>query len=278
MASQTNERLDEIETAGVGSHQDQTTRQVSRFVFPYYDLDASLKVAEALHEKAGGKASLIQLASYLGHKDEFSGAFRAKLWGAQLFGIIDIKRRDISLTPLGEQLASPRAGIQRDRRLAEAFLNVPLFKEVYRRYESSAMPSTREGLKMALEVSFGVSPRRLSAALKTLLGSAEQAGFMRQDPNRLIHPVPAGLVEHGTVHEPDQQPEMEPAPQTPSGFGFGTMERTEVVSNVHPAIQGFLSELPVEGRTWSAGERQRWMDAFIAIIVALYPSESEITE
>ena len=277
MVNQADEIVDETENPeSMGEPQGQRTRQVSRYVFPYYDLEMSLKVAEALHERAGGKASEIQLASYLGHKDEFSGAFRAKLWGAQLFGLVDVKARDISLTPLGEQLASSRAGIQRDRRLAEAFLNVPLFKEVYRRYESSAMPSTREGVKKALEVIFGVSPKRLSTAVKTLLGSAEQAGFTRQDPNRLIHPVPAGLIEHDTAQEPE--PEKGPVPQTTSGAAFEAMARSERVSDIHPAVQGFLRELPVEGRTWSEGERQRWMDAFIAIVKALYPSEAESTK
>ncbi len=142
-------------------------RAVSRYPFPYYDLETAIEIARVLHDRAGGKASFVQLASYLGHKDEFSGAFRAKMWGAKLFGVVQIAANNISVMRLGEELASSRAGLQRDRRLAEAFLNVPLFHEVYRRYENSTLPSAREGLKRAFQGTFGVPRSVLSMALKS---------------------------------------------------------------------------------------------------------------
>jgi len=263
-----------INGGDMNSQEEKRTRQVSRYAFPYYDLDASIEVAVTLHERAGGKASHIQLASYLGHKDEFSGAYRAKLWGAQMFGLAGIKGTEVWVTPLGEQLASTRAGLQRDRRLAEAFLNVPLFREVYRRYESSTMPATREGLKRALEGTFGVSPRRVSTAVKTLLASAEEAGFLRQGPNRLVHPVPVGLIEEGTPHEVEPSEEAQ-EDASPKAVLEPQLLRLETV---HPAIEGFLWALPKGERQWSDNERQRWLDAFNAMVKALYPSDKEAKE
>lgn len=243
------------------------TREVSRYTFPYYNLEVTIGVAKALHDRAGGKASMAQLASYLDHTDEFSGAFRSKVWGARLFGLVKITSNIVSITPLGEQLAFLKSGLQRDRRLAEAFLNVPLFREVYKRYEGSTLPSTREGLKNALNNILGVPPRVAPVALKTLLFSADQAGFRRENPNRLIHPIPVGLVEKEIVPESETKDDkMAVVPEI--------AERETVQETVHPAISGFLLELPSSGQSWTENEMQRWIDALTAMIKALYPTET----
>ena len=260
---------EEIEvTGGQAKTGARKAREVSRYAFPYYDLDTAIGVAKALHDRAGGKASLAQLASYLEHTDEFSGAFRAKVWGAKLFGLVDITTNTVSITPLGEQLASLKPGLQRDRRLSEAFLKVPLFREVYRRYEESTFPSTREGLKNALHGVFGVPPRVVPVALKTLLLSADEAGFRRENPNRLIHPIPIGLVEKDIVSEAATE-------GGDTGVTEAIQQKETVLESVHPAISGFLLELPKAGERWTEGERQRWIDAFMALIKALYPTETE---
>lgn len=244
------------------------TREVSRYTFPYYNLEIAIEVAKALHDRAGGKASMAQLASYLDHTDEFSGAFRSKVWGAKLFGLVKITSNIVSVTPLGEQLAFLKSGLQRDRRLAEAFLNVPLFREVYKRYEGSTFPATREGLKNALHNTFGVPPRVVPVALKTLLTSADQAGFRRENPNRLIHPIPIGLVEKDIIPEPEAEEEG-------VTVAAGAPLKEVVPEGIHPAISGFLLELPRSGEGWTEGERQRWIDAFTAMIKALYPTEDD---
>lgn len=255
-------------------------REVSRYSYPYYDLDTAIEVARTLHDRAGGRATLAQFAKYMDHKDEFSGAFRSKLWGAKLFGLVQIEGSTsgslVSVTRLGEELASSRIGIQRDRRLAQAFLSVPLFAEIYRRYQNTTLPSTRDGMKQSLQTTFGVPAAGVSIALKTFVASSDQAGFRRQDPNRLIHPVPVGLVE-----EPSPSPS--PSPQIPEDVGSASAGETEVIptarvertGSVHPAIAGFLLALPSGDRKWSDGERQRWVDAFVSMVKALYPTQDE---
>jgi len=248
-------------------------REVSRFSYPYYHLETALQVARILYNQAGGKASFAQLASYLGHKDESSGAFIAKAFGAKLFGLVHIQTQNVSITPLGERLASLQPGSQRDLRLAEAFLNVPLFREVYKRFQNSTLPSTREGLLNILQSTFGVPSKRAPVALKMLLASAEQAGFKRADPNRLIHPVPAGLMEKEVSLEAkaeEREPTGVPIPLTQ------TSQTGITLSKVHPAISGFLQELPSEGQYWTENQMQRWLDAFNAMIKALYPTEEKL--
>lgn len=247
-------------------------REVSRFSYPYYDLETALQVVELLYNQAGGKASFAQLASYLGHKDESSGAFIAKVFGTKLFGLVYIAVQNVSITPLGERLASLQPGSQRDLRLAEAFLNVPLFGEVYKRFQNSTLPSTREGLLNVLQSTFGVPQKRAPVALKILLASAEQAGFKRTDPNRLIHPVPAGLMEKEVSLETRVEKGEVAGGSIPS---VQTSQTGTTLSKVHPAISGFLQELPSEEQPWAENQRQRWLDAFTAMIKALYPSEDE---
>lgn len=243
-------------------------REVSRYPFPYYDLESCIEIARALHDKAGGKASLVQLASYLGHKDEFSGALRARVWGAQLFGLVLIEKSTISTTPLGEQLVAGTTGVQRDRRLAQAFLNVPLFREVFKRYENSSLPSTRDGLKQALREQFGVPMSLLSQAAKTLERSADEAGFKREDHNRLIHPVPIGLIEKELADSASQTGVSSP--------GSAQVNPEKQYPNApHPAISGFLQALPNIDNRWTEAERQRWLDAFVALVKALHPTKDE---
>jgi hypothetical protein len=251
------------------SSTDEKRREVSRFSYPYYDLETTLEVARVLYNQAGGKASFAQLASYLGHKDESSGAFIAKIWGAKHFNLVTIQLQVVSITQLGERLASLQPGFQRDVCLAEAFLNVPLFREVYNRFQNSTLPSTKEGLLNVLQNTFGVPSKRASVALKVLLASAEQAGFRRADPNRLVHPVPIGLLEKdvqpevqaGQKEETKATPSSEPSPP----------ETLKI--KVHPAISGFLQELPENKQGWSVSEQQRWLEAFTAMIKAIYPAE-----
>jgi hypothetical protein len=247
-------------------------REVSRYSYPYYDLDTALELVKILYNQAGGKASFAQLASYLGHKDESSGAFIAKIFGAKLFGIVHIATQNVSITPLGERLASLQPGSQRDLRLAEAFLNVPLFREVYKRFQNSTLPSTREGLLNVLQDNFGVPSVRAPVALKILLASAEQAGFKRADPNRLIHPVPTGLMEKEISLEAKTE-KGEPAGGSIPSTRISQTGTT--LSGIHPAISGFLQELPSEEQPWTENQRQRWLDAFTAMIKAIYPSEDE---
>jgi len=247
-------------------------REVSRFSYPYYDLDTALKVAEMLYNQAGGKASFAQLASYLGHKDESSGAFIAKIWAAKHFDLVKIVLQTVSITPLGERLASLQPGSQRDRRLADAFLNVPLFREVYKRFENSTLPSTREGLLNILQNTFGVPTKRAPIALKVLLASAEQAGFRRTDPNRLVHPIPLGLMETDVLVETKAEAGKE---ETAVTAAIEPPRKEASSSRIHPAVSGFLQELPAEEREWTASQKQRWLDAFTAMIEALYPTEGE---
>jgi hypothetical protein len=246
------------------------SREVSRLSYPYYDLGTALEVVETLYNQAGGKASFAQLASYLGHKDESSGAFVAKVFGAKLFGLVNIASQNISTTSLGERLASAQPGSQRDLRLAEAFLNVPLFGEVYKRFQNKTLPSTREGLLNVLQDNFGVPSRRAPVALKTLLASAEQAGFKRADPNRLIHPVPAGLMEEGGAAESEIE-RRKTVDTPPTGVQQGEADLGEM----HPAVRGFLQALPTAGQQWTESQRERWINAFVAMVKALYPSEDE---
>jgi hypothetical protein len=47
-----------------------------------------------------------------------------------------------------------------------------------------------------------------------------------------------------------------------------------VLAGVHPAISGFLQELNRNSQ-WTENEQKRWIDAFVAMVKALYPSSPD---
>jgi len=56
-----------------------TVRRVrAKCSYPYFDMDSSLKVARAIHEKQGGSCSPDQLANVLGYSSVLSGAFTTR--------------------------------------------------------------------------------------------------------------------------------------------------------------------------------------------------------
>jgi hypothetical protein len=259
------------EKTSTNINNEEKRREVSKYAYPYYDLETTLEAAEILYNRAGGKASFSQLASYLGHKDESSGAFVAKVWAAKHFNLVTIEQQQVSITKLGEKLASLQSGLQRDKCLAEAFLSVPLFKEVYNKFLNSTLPTTKMGLLNALQNIFSVPSKRSAVALKVLLASAEQAGFRRADPNRLVHPIPMGLLEKDISSE--KQSKQKEEAQDVSINKTSSLDTFDI--NIHPAIRGFLRELPENKNQWSMNEQQRWLDAFTAMVKAIYPAKPE---
>jgi hypothetical protein len=112
-------------------------RERSLIEFPYTDLEKTEELARALHA-TGGQANidLTQLAVAL-NQSANGGTFRSRLSAAKMFGLINVEHGAVSLTPLGLRIIDEStAGIAR----ADAFLCVPLYKEMFGRYNGQALP------------------------------------------------------------------------------------------------------------------------------------------
>lgn len=178
----------------------------STISFPYAPLLEGERIAQTLQDY-GGSATPEGVAKVLGQKSG-SGAFRQKLSAARIFGLISTRPGQVSLSRLGRAVIDPekQAGAR-----VEAFLNVPLYKTIFDKYQGDLLPPTQ-----ALEreiVGLGVSPKQAPTARQVMFRSAEQAGFFARGPNRLVAPE-AG----SNPLAPPTSPLPRPDPPSPSGL------------------------------------------------------------
>ena len=161
-----------------------------RGYFPSFDLDTSIKVAEAIRNQAGGSTDRAHLASFLNYKTAKSGAFNSRLAAARLFGVMEGHGNDLSVTALGEQIVAPTYPEGAKAARVEAFLNVPLFRKVYEFFEDRQLPP-ESGLQNHLQNEHGIPRTQTQRVLRILLDSAEQAYFFeaRGGRSHMIRPL-----------------------------------------------------------------------------------------
>src|SRR5258708_879009 len=156
-------------------------RNRSTMQFAYLPLDDAVTVANAVHA-VGASCQLDQLAAELKVKTD-TGSFRLKVSNAKLFGVITHTQGTVTLTNLGSRMCDPQ---QEQGAKAEAFLNVPLYKQVYEQFKGITLPPN-SGLETVM-VTMGVAPKQKSVARQVFARSAQQAGFFKYGTNRLVPP------------------------------------------------------------------------------------------
>ncbi len=161
-------------------------RQRSEHKFPYYDLADSLIVAKSIHAKGGGAATLDELAAHLGYAGTNNGAFQARVGAARMFGVIEKTGNKYVLTQLAQSILMPVYDWMPKEGLVKAFLNVELFKRVYEEYQGKQLPP-EFGFKNALKTIFKVHPNGIERAYRTLMLSAEAAGFFETRAGARTH-------------------------------------------------------------------------------------------
>lgn len=225
-------------------------RERSRIGFPYNDLDDAESVAQAIWANvASGSCDMAQLAGWLKHNSVNSGAFRLKVAAAKMFGLISTGQGAISLTKLGRDIVDPAKTAQAR---VEAFLTVPLYKELSRQYSGNLLPNA-VGLEREI-ADMGVSTKQTDKARQVFMRSAQSAGFFKEGNNKLVRPGIASPADSG----PSQEEESRGGGD---GSGGGTM---------HPFVRGLVETLPVAGEPWPEEGRKEWLDAAAAIFKLIY--------
>lgn len=165
------------------------TRERSQTAFPAFTLNDALAVPDVIHRKGGGIASPDHLAAYLGYKSRNNGSYLAKVSSAKQFGFIDERNGEYYLSARAKQILMPEFDDDRRQGLVDAFLAIPLFRAVYDDYKGGSLPEGL-GLRNALRNKFHVIASRVDVAERTLMKSAEQAGFfdVRGSHTQLIIP------------------------------------------------------------------------------------------
>jgi hypothetical protein len=183
---------------GVDGDEASDERGRSSIAFTYTPLSEAERVAQELQE-FGGSASPEGIAEALDQKVR-SGAFRQKMSAARLFGLISTRPGRVSLTRLGRDIIDPE---RQEAARVEAFLTVPLYRELFEKYDGHMLPSVA-GLENEI-AGLGVSPKQVSTARQVFQRSAEQAGFFRRGRNRLTRPD-AGSGGESQRHDPSRSP------------------------------------------------------------------------
>lgn len=230
---------------------DEVGRERSSISFPYGDLEDAIPVAKAIHDQGGDSGSMAQIAAWLGHKDIRSGAFRLKVTAAKIFGLVRIDRSGVTLTALGRQVVDPAE--ERNAR-PQAFLNVPLYKKIYEKYDGYQLPPDA-GLE-AVFVNLGVSEKQKSRARQIFQRSAQQAGFFKTGKQRLVSPR---IIATPTT------PDVPPIPSENKSQN-DVQQRT----SKHALIEALFETVPDDGAPWDADAREKWLSTAKSILDLIY--------
>lgn len=249
---------------------DQARESVGRsgIASPYFDLTASIAVAEAIEKKGGGVSTPDHLAVWLGYKSTASGTYLTRVSAANKhFGLIDASRDRITTTERAKKIISPVLPDDAVNARVEAFLAVLLFSKVFDQFRGSQLPP-EAGLKNLFRTTYKILPDRVAQSVRVFLNSAEQAGFFSTsgDRSRLIKPT--GAIATQPVATPLEQ-KIEPSPAHEKSKGGGV----DGTGGVHSAIIGLLRELPPPGTPWSAQKKERFLQAFKSTVDFIYPEE-----
>jgi hypothetical protein len=200
-----------------------------------------------------------------------SGNFMVRVAAARMFGLMTYQNSKYEMTDLGFAAVDKDDGRKR-RALAEAFLNVPLYRKTYDEFKGKQLPPRPHGLEQAF-VRFGVSVKQKETARQIFDKSAQQAGFFAAGSDRLIEPILSGSSGF---------------PPPPSyidgsgGGGGGSGDAQPVanygpdVSGFHPFIQGLLNTLPAPDATWTIEGRAKWLTAAANCFDLIYKGAGRI--
>jgi hypothetical protein len=245
-------------------------REQSTIVFPNYDLDAAVTVARNVYARSGlGACPLDELAAQAG--TTMSGNFRNKNSAAKIFGFIEKDGQSaVKLTDLGARVVSQESEAEAR---AVAFLNVPLYSQIFEKYRGKLLPPTK-----ALEremVTLGVVPTQATAARQIMQRSARQGGYFNSGEDRLVRPRMTGgtaeTLDQAAADAPLSTPREEEAPRRNGYGGDGNGG-----GQYHPFIQGLLQTLPEPGTLWTIEGRAAWLQAAAQNFTLIYQGEGKI--
>lgn len=248
-----------------------TTRinERSGIAFPYLDLDDAVEIAKHLYSRSAiNSCPLDELAAEM-KQTTTSGSFRLKTTTAGVFGLVEKDGRSaIKLTELGCRLVSPDG--ETDAK-ASAFLQVPLYNQIYEKYKGKLLPPTK-ALEREMQI-LGVSSKQTDKARLAFQRSAKQAGYFNSGEDRLVRPrvtASAGALPETLDQVAADAPlgEHESIPRRRNGSGGG--------GGRHPFVEGLLETMPEPGTVWTIEGRAAWLEAAANIFTLMYQGEGRI--
>lgn len=234
---------------------------------PYFDLEQSIKVADAIYSKGGGSCTPDQMAHWLDYASIRSGTYLTRVSAAKSFGLIESSGNKLSVTERAKKILTPVMPDDAVNAKVDAFLSVPLFSKVFEQFRGGQLPP-EIGLKNLFQETYKVLKDRSAPAVRVFLNSAEQAGMLvgESGKQRLIKPS-ISSVQASPPTKSDAPEERQP--DKPKGGGEGPP------GGIHTAIVGVLRELPPPGSPFPAAKKQRFLDALKAVLDWVYPDPED---
>ncbi len=259
--------------------------------YPSFDLNSSLILARAVKEKGGNACTPEQLGGYMGVKNARGGSFVGRVASARMFGLIQTVQGRYQTTERAEAIMYPVTNQTRDQALRDAFLGVPLFRQVYERHRGQRLPEGL-GMRNLLHIQYEIpSGDRVVTACRVMMDSAETAGFFQAHNGartHLVDPItgaPAYATPRPTVPTTGE-------PGTGSGGGGGGDEgggddtdggrvphdigHDAGLQNLDLALRGLLRLVPPRGDPWP--DKKRWSTIWASTLDLLYPENGRKKE
>lgn len=192
-----------------------------------------------------------------------SSNFRNQVSAAKRFGLIEPRSKTVKLTDLGTAVVDPD---KRDDAKVRAFLSVPLYLQLYEKFEGQMLPHDA-GLEAEMRT-LGVTTKSVSRARQVFQKSAASAGFFASGRDRLVRPALAqGDQPTPEMSEPSEQPTTMDGTESPLDRQIGHPD---------PLLRGLLSKLPHD-KPFTPLERAQWLKLAELALDMVYGEEGEAT-
>jgi hypothetical protein len=238
-----------------------------------YDLEASLAVAKAVKEQGGNACTVEQLAAYLGYKNTRGGGFVSRVAAAKAFGLIRTVQGRYEASPRAEAIMYPVTNDTRQQEIRDAFLGIPLYRQVYDRYRGVQLPE-EPGMRNLLQTQYRIpAGGRAGLAYRVLMDSAETAGFFAANQGRRTHLIDPGLGARPAVPRTSEGGAL-PTPPGAVDVAAGTEPKPR--GRYPKLIEGALELLPDEAG-WDETSMDEWFEFFKSAVRMTYKSRRAST-
>ena len=167
-----------------------TRSYVSQEDVPSCSIDEALRVARAIADEYGGKATTPMDVAIALELQPNASSFRMACGASIAYGLTDggAKSQSISLTDLGRRIVAPTEEGDDLQAKKEAVLRPRVFKEFLTKYDKSPLPKADIGINV-LKV-MQVPADRASNVFAMIVESAGEVGFLRQlKDKRYVYPL-----------------------------------------------------------------------------------------
>jgi hypothetical protein len=191
--------------------------------YPRAGIRRSLSLAEEV-DRLGGECTEESAAESMGNK--VGGAFRALAYSAQKYGFISYNKGKLKTEPLYQDYKLAYTDAQKQETLRKAFLAVPLFNELVKRFNGQVLPGHFEKLlirehQVTEDMASRVSTYFIEGGQDS--GLISSSGMVTAEPgnNTTITPRTGTVTFQGhvpTVSAPQAVPAEESSPVTVRGY------------------------------------------------------------